>query len=150
MGIANYWLWLSGGILLMVLEILTPGVFFMWIGIGAFATGLISFIFPAMSNLWLGLVFAALAVISVIAGKKLMSRYISRSKENEVNSSPDRKFTGRTFTVSESIVNGRGKIIVGDSVWQASSDSDIKEGTTVKVIGGDGAVLKVEAVKKQQ
>ena len=47
MTVADYWWWLSAGALLMVLELITPGIFFMWIGFGAFVTGGIAAIFPS-------------------------------------------------------------------------------------------------------
>ena len=72
MTVADYWWWLSAGTVLMVLEIVTPGIFFMWIGIGAFVTGLIAAIFPSAAPALLGFIFAVLSVISVFSGKKIM------------------------------------------------------------------------------
>ena len=54
MAVADYWWWLTAGMVLMVLEIVTPGVFFMWIGIGALITGLVAWIVPAASPAVLG------------------------------------------------------------------------------------------------
>ena len=52
---------------------------------------------------------------------------------------------GRTFIVQQAIVEGRGKIKVGDSVWMAVGP-DAPVGTSVRVTEQNGAVLSVEIV----
>jgi inner membrane protein len=49
---------------------------------------------------------------------------------------------GRHLIVAEAIVNGRGKVRVGDTVWLAEGD-DAPAGATVEVIGISGTTLKV-------
>jgi membrane protein implicated in regulation of membrane protease activity len=49
---------------------------------------------------------------------------------------------GRTLLVSDAIVDGRGKVKVGDGVWLARGP-DTAAGTRVKVIGLEGTVLQV-------
>jgi membrane protein implicated in regulation of membrane protease activity len=46
--------------------------------------------------------------------------------------------------VEEAIENGRGKVRVGDSVWQADGP-DVPAGSRVKVTGARGTVLVVVA-----
>lgn len=53
------------------------------------------------------------------------------------------QYIGRTFTLSEPIVNGLGKITVDDSTWKIHG-KDCAEGTRVTVTGVDGVILKVE------
>ncbi len=144
MAVADYWWWMTAGAILMVLEIVTPGIFFMWIGIGAFVTGAISAAFPAASPALLGFVFAVLSVISVFVGKKIMA-----GKKDEPDSGLNNRmaqYVGQVYQVYEPVVDGRGKISVGDTLWLASAKTDIAAGTAVKVTGVRGTMLEVEPV----
>ncbi|RUP87659.1 NfeD family protein, partial [Corynebacterium propinquum] len=52
---------------------------------------------------------------------------------------------GRTFVVHQAIVDGRGKIKVGDGVWMVTGP-DSAVGAQVRVTAQNGAVLQVEPV----
>ncbi|HSR80429.1 MAG TPA: NfeD family protein, partial [Hyphomicrobiaceae bacterium] len=54
------------------------------------------------------------------------------------------QYVGRSLVVEEAIENGRGKVRVGDSVWQAEGP-DVPAGSRVKVTGARGTVLVVVA-----
>ena len=144
MSVADYWWWLSAGVVLMVLEIVTPGIFFIWIGIGAFITGAVAAAFPSASASVLGFVFAILSVISVFVGKRVMGR-----KTDEQDSGLNNRmaqYVGQVYQVYEPIMDGRGKISVGDTLWLASAKTDIAAGASVKVTGVRGTMLEVEPV----
>jgi len=47
--------------------------------------------------------------------------------------------------VHDAIIDGRGKIKVGDGVWIVTGP-DTAAGSQVRVIGQDGAILRVEAI----
>jgi len=51
---------------------------------------------------------------------------------------------GRRVMVVEPIVNGRGKVKVGDSVWLVEG-ADCAVGSLVEVVGVQGVTLKVVA-----
>jgi membrane protein implicated in regulation of membrane protease activity len=52
---------------------------------------------------------------------------------------------GRHVVVCEAIVNGRGKVKVGDGAWLAEG-ADLPVGSEVEVIAVDGTTLSVRAV----
>lgn len=142
MEIAEYWGWLSAGVMLIALEIVTPGVFFIWIGIGAVLTGIISAIFPTAGYILLGPVFGVLSLISVLIGRKLMG-----NSKNQIDTGLNNRgasYIGQIFQVYEPIINGRGKIKVDDTLWLASAKTDIPVNSTVKVTGVNGTFLEVE------
>ena len=141
---ADYWWWLSAGMVLMVLEIVTPGVFFLWIGIGALITGGIVAAFPTISPALSGAVFAILSVISVFVGRKIMSKKQTKT-DNDLNNR-GAQYIGKIYQVYEPIVDGRGKISVGDTLWLAEAKTNIEAKTSVKVIGVHGTTLEVEPV----
>jgi len=147
MAVADYWWWFSTGAILMVLELITPGIFFMWIGLGAFITGIIAAIFPAASPAFLGFIFAVLSVISVFAGKKIMLK--KTGNEDTGLNNRMAQYIGQVYQVYEPIVDGRGKISVGDTLWLASAQTDIAANTSVKVVGIRGTMLEVEPVNEK-
>jgi len=50
---------------------------------------------------------------------------------------------GHSFPLATAIVNGRGRVQIADSTWQVEGE-DCAKGTMVKVVGVDGATLRVE------
>ena len=72
------------------------------------------------------------------------------SGDKDASDSPDlnersRQYLGRTFVIEQGIVDGRGKVRVGDTLWTAQGP-DMPAGSTVKVIDTHDTVLIVEAV----
>ncbi len=144
MPIADYWWWLSFGMVLMVLEIITPGIFFLWIGIGAFITGCVAAVFPAASTTLLGVVFAVLSIISVLIGRKVIGKQQDIPDTGLNNRAA--QYIGQIYPVYEAIIDGRGKISVGDTLWQASAKTNIPVNKSVKVIGVNGTILEVTPI----
>ena len=142
MTVADYWWWLSAGAALMVLELITPGIFFMWIGFGAFITGAVAAVFPSASPAFLGFIFAVLSVISVFIGKKVTMRKGDLPDTGLNNRMA--QYVGQVYQVFEPIVDGRGKIAVGDTLWLACAKTDIAANTAVRVVGVKGTTLEVE------
>ncbi len=89
------------------------------------------------------LLFAALSVVAVYAGRRWFALNPIESTDPKLNDRGAR-LVGETVTVVDAIVNGRGRVKVGDSVWIAKG-ADAPAGTTVRVTGNDGATLFVEA-----
>lgn len=54
------------------------------------------------------------------------------------------QLVGQRFTLTQTLVNGRGQITVGDSVWPVVADSDLPAGTAVEVVAIDGIRLRVK------
>lgn len=146
MDLSGYWGWLTAGGILLVLEVVTPGIFFMWIGVGAFITGLIAFLFPSASIELLLVIFAVLSVISVFVGRKIIGR--KEPPETGLNDRAN-SYMGQVFQVYEAIADGRGKISVGDSLWLATAKTKIPAGSSVKVVGVKGTQLEVEPLNDQ-
>ena len=143
----EFWHWLSIAGVFIFLEILSPGVFFLWIGLAAAGVGIVMSFMPDLS--WQAQ-FILLALFSV--GSIVLWRFVSKffpAKEQEVSHLNRRaeQYIGRTFTLVEPIINGTGKIKVDDSTWRVKGE-DAPIGTQVKTIGVDGIVFDVEIIKK--
>jgi len=65
------WNWLVFGLVLLILEILAPGFFFIWFGLAALVTGGLAFLLSSTAAFgwqFQTVVFLVLAVIFVLAG----------------------------------------------------------------------------------
>ncbi len=139
----TYWAWLIIGLTLFALELLAPVTFFLWLGTSALVTALMLFIFPDISWQIQFLVFSVLSVISVILSRRFL---VNRQTESEVPNLNRRgqQYVGRAFTLSEAIVQGVGKIKVGDTHWNVKGPP-LKKGAEVRVTESDGTTLIVKA-----
>lgn len=141
---ATYWHWWVLGVVLIILEIISPAVFFLWMGISAGVVGLLVLLFPSMGWEFQMLLFAAFSVVSIVFWRNYLKKHPTESDQPKLNRRGE-QYVGRLFTLEEPVVNGFGKIRVDDSTWKIAGD-DCLEGTKVQVTGVDGVVLKVEEV----
>ncbi|HBF32168.1 NfeD family protein [Rhizobium sp.] len=141
------WSWWIFGAALLVAEILVPGNFLVWIGLAGLVTGLFSNLLWETS--WWSweiqwLVFAALSTLSVFGGRNWLLRSGNRSEEPLLNRRAD-SLVGRTADLIEPILNGHGRVRIGDTMWMVEGP-DLPAGTRVKVTGSNGSDLRVEAL----
>ena len=79
------WLWLIGGVVLLIAELIAPGFFLVFIGGAAVATGLAALLLPLSLALQLVL-FAVLAVLAVrIGGRRAYSMRYDYSADPFLN-----------------------------------------------------------------
>ena len=139
----TFWHWLIAGVVLIALEMVAPGVVFMWVGIAAIITGGVAWAWPGLSMEWLLILFAALSVVSVVLGRAYLKQNPLESDHPTLNRRGE-QYIGRHFTLSEPIVGGFGKIKVDDTTWKVAGD-DMPKDVKVQVIAVEGTVLKVKA-----
>ncbi len=140
----NSWIWLIGGLVICMAEMLLPGAFLLWIGLGAVATGVFLLAAPnALGAEGLILLFAAFAVIFSLGGRFVYGS-ISKSIKPEFLGQRAQGLIGRSFLLESAIVNGEGRIKVQDSVWNVRGP-DLALGQRVTVIAVENGVgLRVE------
>lgn len=136
----QFWHWLILAAVLAAIEIVAPGVFFIWLGAAAALTGIIALIVPGWEMQ--ALIFAVLAVIAVWGGNKFQRATAGDQPTTTLNRR-GAQLIGRIVSLSQPIVNGRGTAKVDDSTWRVEGP-DLPAGTQVTVTGVDGSVLKVE------
>ena len=135
-----WWHWIVGGLILIALEIVVPGVFLLWIGVGAIATGTIAAVFGIGSWEIQCLIFVPLAFASLFLGRKYIIK-AAPEKDGTLN----RRlagYIGRRAEVVQAVVNGKGRVRLGDTLWIVQGP-DCPEGTMVAVTGVDGSELVV-------
>ena len=75
-GIEPGWLWLIGGVILLIAEVIAPGFFLIFIGAAALATGLFALLFSlgTVPQLALFALYALAPMISVITACAVIAR----------------------------------------------------------------------------
>ncbi|MCP4384239.1 MAG: NfeD family protein [Hyphomicrobiales bacterium] len=134
------WTWIVGGLLLLAVEVIAPGNIFVWFGLAAVFTGVVSIIADLSWQIGL-LVFGISSLLFVVVGRRFFARS-SASTEPLLNRRTDR-LTGTTYTLTEPIVGGVGKVRINDANWRVKGP-DLPSGTRVRIVGHEGAVLRVE------
>jgi membrane protein implicated in regulation of membrane protease activity len=136
------WTWVVAGLILLGLEVLLPGTFFLWFGVSAIIVGIVALIFPTIP--WQGelIAFVVLAIVLVIIGRRYYGGGLGRIRPSGLNERA-LNLVGRETIIGEPIVDGRGRIRVDDTVWRIIGP-DMPSGSRVKVVGADGSVLRVE------
>lgn len=141
-----FWHWWILAAIFLTLEILAPGAFFLWIATAAAATGLLAWLIPTLTWEIQTILFSLLSLISIVLSKTILKKNPITS-ENPTLNARAQQYVGRTFPLTEAIVNGTGKIRVDDASWKVRG-KDCHIDTLVKVIDVDNTFLLVEPVQK--
>lgn len=134
--------WWVLALLLIVAELATPGYFMLWIGIAAAAVGALLWLVPGMSLLMQTLAFVVLALVSCWSYWRFVRPLAEGPSDQPLLNRRAEQFVGKRYVLDNAIVNGKGKVRVGDSPWLAEGP-DMPAGTAVEVIAADGTTLKV-------
>lgn len=137
----GYWSWWVLGVVLMMVEAIAPGFFFLWMGVAALLVGLLLTVAPGLDWTYQILLFAVLSVGSIAAWRVRLRRHPTPTADPLLNRR-GHQYVGRVFTLDEPVVNGHGKIRVDDSTWKVRVEPDCPAGTRLRIIGVDGVVLK--------
>ena len=136
------WLWLIGGVLLLIAEVIAPGFFLVFIGAAAIVTGIFALLFGLGVAPQLAL-FAIYAVIAVLIGRRFYANRNSTSADPLLNDRAGR-LVGKVVTVVQPVDDHGGRVRVGDSEWSARG-GPAAAGERVRITGIDGNCLNVEA-----
>jgi membrane protein implicated in regulation of membrane protease activity len=136
------WLWLIGGVLLLIAELIAPGFFLVFIGGAALATGVIAMLLPLSLPLQLA-IFAVLAYLSArIGGRRAYAMKFDYSPDPFLNDRAKR-LLGRVVVATQPIDSNGGRVRVGDSEWSARG-GPAQPGERVRIVDIEGNCLKVE------
>jgi membrane protein implicated in regulation of membrane protease activity len=139
------WAWWVLGIVLLILEVLLPGVFLVWIGIAAIVTGVLSLLlwqeaYWVWQAQWV--VFAVLSLASALIGRRLVYSHGRGSDQPHLNQR-GQSLIGRTAVLEQPIAEGRGRIRLDDTMWSVQGP-DLPVGARVRVTSSNGRDLTVE------
>jgi hypothetical protein len=135
------WGWLSLAGILAIMEILLPGAVMMWLGGAALATAIHTLAF----NLGPGgqlFAFAGWTIVALLLSRRVKARRPITSADDKLNRRGER-LVGESAVVVQAIGGGKGRVRLGDSEWLAYGP-DAEAGARVRVVGTNGAILRVE------
>lgn len=138
----TYWIWFTLGVALIVLEMLAPGVVFLWLGLAALATGVVVVAASTLGWEIQLLFFAVLSAISIVVGRRFVARRLA-PHDHPGLSARGSTYIGKTYVLAEPVTNGTGKLTIDDTIWTVSGP-DAPAGARVRVLAIDGTALRVE------
>ncbi len=134
-----FW-WILAGVLLL-LELMTPGVFAMWLALAAASVGITDYIFDLNWQLEL-LAFAGFSLVYVYLARPWYSKNKLQNSDQPNLNQRIYAFVGKSFVLAEPIVNGQGKLDIEGTRWDVLGP-DLAKGATVKVTAVEGMKLLV-------
>ena len=123
--------WLIVAVLLGIAELSVPGVFLVFLAIAAAVTGIAVFALPALPLAAQLGSFAAWSVVTVLIGKRWYRDYPVEGGDPMLNDRAAR-LVGEVVTVETAIVDGHGRVLVGDGGWPAQGP-DAEVGALVRI-----------------
>lgn len=144
----TYWHWWVLGVVLIILEVFSPGAFFLWMGIAAGVVGFVLMLVPGLDWEFQLLTFGGFSVVSIVLWRLHLSNNPTRTDQTALNRRGE-QYVGREFILSEPIIGGTGRIKVDDTTWKVAG-ADCADSCMVKVTAIDGMVLKVLVLDDQE
>ena len=134
--------WAIAALLLVAAETMAPGIFLLWLGLAAGAMFFVVWAVPGMSPLWQAVAFVLLSFVSIgiyirfVRGRHDAPDHPQLNKRGE-------QLVGRVLPLHEAIVNGQGRVKLGDALWTVEGP-ELPAGSQVRVVGATTMTLKVE------
>jgi inner membrane protein len=137
-----FWYWWALAAVLLVFEMLLPGVVFLFLATGATVAGLVLLI-ASDTSLELQLaIFAVVAVLSAVALRPYLKSLQSKTADATLNARGE-ALVGKVFVLDQPILAGRGRVKLGDGSWIVTGP-DMVAGAKVRVAAVSGTELRVE------
>ena len=137
------WFWCALALALFGLEALMPGTFMLWLGFAAVGAGVVHWLLPELGLAGQWIVFALLSLVAVAAGWQWKRLHPATPSDQPLLNQRGPQLIGRVFPLDMPIVDGRGRLKIGDAYWQVAG-SDLPQGTRVRIAAVDGMLLRVE------
>jgi membrane protein implicated in regulation of membrane protease activity len=138
-----WWIWLLAGLVLVLIELLTPGGFYiLFFGIGALVVGALAG-FKLAGPPWMEwLLFSLLSLLALaLLRGPLLARWGPRVQDREIDS-----LVGETALALEDIaVDGIGKVELRGAAWNArnAGEGPVSRGQRCRVEQVEGLTLRV-------
>lgn len=143
----TFWHWWVLAVLLIILELTMPLLFFLWLGFAAALVGGGLYFFPEMGWKYQFLWFSVLSVLSVVISRMVIKRHPTHTDQPTLNRRGS-QYIGRVITLKEPIYDGVGRINVDDTTWKVSGP-DLPAGRKIRIVASEGTLLKTEEVVEE-
>lgn len=139
----QYWqLLIVAGIILIIIEIFTPVIFFLNLALACFITAIFAwFIFDWNILIPIFVVFSLLFLL-------FLRPILIKKRNNEQKTGVEEKYIGKTAKVSQMVTPTSGVVSIYNERWEARSNAgeEIPEGSEVKIIRNESLILFVEKI----
>lgn len=139
-----FWHWWMLAVFLLGIELLAPGFFFLWLSVAGLIVGTVLFLIPSTSLEIQLIIFSLLSMVSIFIWRQYGFKNDTETDHPLLNQR-GAQYIGRTFSLIEPIINGRGKIKVDDSLWTVLGE-DCSLETKVEVVGVKGTLFEVKLI----
>jgi inner membrane protein len=137
-----FWYWWALAAVLLICEMMLPGVVFLFLSVGAALAGMLLVLEPEMSVEMQLAIFAVVSVASAVGLRPLLRGMQKRSDDPNLNARGN-SMIGKVLVLDQPILRGRGRVTLGDGSWSVTGP-DMVAGAKVRVAAVDGTELRVE------
>lgn len=137
-------IWFLVGLVMLLMEMATPGLVFLFFGVGAWIVVVLLLLLKISLNAQLG-IFLIASLLSLALFRNILKKTFHghEANEQELEKVLD-EFSGHKATVIQRIdPESGGKVEFKGSQWEAEAKEEIDEGEVVKILSKDNLTLKV-------
>ena len=135
-------LWAGLALLLIAAETLAPGIFLMWLGFAAAVMFLVVLLVPGIPPLWQAIAFIALSFVSIAVYRRWFRAGDGVSDQPLLNRRGE-QLVGQVFPLEQAIVNGQGRLKIGDAFWPVRGP-ELPAASLVRIVAVESMTLRVE------
>ncbi|MDR1166275.1 MAG: NfeD family protein [Deltaproteobacteria bacterium] len=145
--------WFCLGFVLFVMEMATPGVFFLFFGLGAWIVMLVAAFISAVPFWFQWSLFSASSLLSLIFLRKRVISVLARKRAAKVDSLTEpmvaERYLGQDVDILEDVSPAKPGIVEFNGTrWQGKSQHSLAAGSRGRIVEVDGLVLWVEPVDR--
>jgi len=137
--------WFTFGFTLFLFELVTPGFFLFFFGVGAWLVSLVQLVSPegALNHVEQLALFITSSVVCLALFRSRLSELLNR-ETNEASALVEQEQVGRRVSVVRAISPDHpGRVLVHGVEWSARSDEALAEGEVAEVVGRESITLVV-------
>lgn len=141
----EWWIWIVGGIGLILAELVVPSFFIIWFGLGALLVGLLALLLPELSLTAQLATWTIASLAMVVLWFKVFKQSFNKTRVGTA----DGEVIGEIGLLVGAVAPfQRGKVrfqrpILGAEEWVCLADTAIAAGERVRIIAVEGSFLKV-------
>ena len=139
--VAGIWFWWIVAGVLLLLELMTPGVFAMWLALAAASVGITDYVIDLSWQLEL-LAFAGFALVYVYLARPWYSKNNLQNSDQPNLNQRIYSLVGKSYVLHEPIIDGEGKLDIEGTRWDVLGP-ELAKGATVRVTAVEGMKLRV-------
>lgn len=128
-----YWHWWVLMGILLIIEIFTLTMFFLFFAISAFLLGVIMWFYPALPINWQLLLAGVFALGSMLLGYYALKKRKQKNNGNLDINDPLGRYIGKVVVITKESHSGVAKARIGDTEWRVLVE-DAKVGDEVEIL----------------